>query len=374
MQGRKKMKSKLLVYVNSMNAFGGIERVIANLSSRLADYYDITILVKDAPVSAYALDDRVHMDSIDAELKMNMGNRLQRIASAPINIFKSIPKLRRYLRQHHFDVIYTAFPTTGVEVYFADKTYRNKIVASEHASYYAYNSVYRKMKKWLYPRLSAISVPTTMDTEIYQKLGYKAVYIPHLTTYTEVFDNPLNSKTVINVGRLTGDKQQMLLLEMWKQIEEVVRETSWKLQIIGSGEEKERLEQYVQDNSVIQVEFVPHTTQIKDYYKKAALFAFTSKMEGFGMVLLEAMSFGVPCISFDCPSGPRDIIKDGKNGFLIPCYDVEQFKKMIVKYIRLSDLDRQRFGQGATDTIQQWSNKHIIEQWTNLFDMVMGEN
>ncbi len=367
------MKSKLLVYVNSMNAFGGIERVIANLTHALAEHYDITILVKDEPVSAYVLDDRVKMDSINAKLKMDMGNRLQRMISAPVNMMKSIPKLRRYLRQHHYDAVYTAFPTNGVEIYMADKVYRNKIVASEHASYYAYNSIYKKMKEWLYPRLSAISVPTTMDTEIYQSLGYKAVYIPHLTTYTEVYDNPLDSKTIINVGRLTGDKQQMMLLKIWKQIEEVVRETGWKLQIIGSGEEKESLEQYVQDNSVIQVEFVPHTTQIKDYYKNAALFAFTSKMEGFGMVLLEAMSFGVPCISFDCPSGPRDIIKDGKNGFLIPCYDVDKFKKTIVKYIQLSDLDRQRFGQGATDTIQQWSNEHIIEQWTNLLAMIMEE-
>ena len=173
------MKKKLLVYVNSMNALGGIERVIANLTGGLSEYFDITILVKDKLLSAYHLADGIRMDTIDAKLTMNMDSRIQRILSVPFNIYKSIKMLKKWFKKNDiFDYVYTAFPTNGIEIYLSNRKLRDKLVASEHASYYAYNFVYKKMKEWLYPRIKVISVPTTMDTEIYQKLGYNADIYP----------------------------------------------------------------------------------------------------------------------------------------------------------------------------------------------------
>ena len=74
----------------------------------------------------------------------------------------------------------------------------------------------KKLKEWLYPRLKAISVPTTMDTQIYREKGYNAYYIPHMTTFDKIVDNSLRSHRVINIGRLTKDKQQIMLLDIWK--------------------------------------------------------------------------------------------------------------------------------------------------------------
>lgn len=363
------MKKKLLVYVNSMNALGGIERVIANLTRALVDYYDITILVKDEPVSAYALDDRINMDTINAKLTMNMNSRIQRILSVPLNIIKSKRMLKKWLKSHKdIDYVYTAFPTNGIEMYFADKKLRNRIVASEHASYYAYNSIYKKMKEWLYPRLNAISVPTTMDTEIYQNLGYKATYIPHLSTYVAQENINPDSKMAINVGRLTSDKQQMLLLEIWENVNKRMPEHGWKLQIIGSGEEQSRLQAYIDEHNMTNVQMVAHTSHIAHYYKNAGLFLFTSKMEGFGMVLLEAMSFGVPCISFDCPSGPRDMIRDRENGYLVPCYDKEKYIERICQFMLLDCESVDLMRDAAIGTITNWDNHKIINQWINLFN------
>lgn len=365
------MKKKLLVYVNSMNALGGIERVIANLTRALADYYDITILVKDEPISAYTLDNRIKMDTINAKLTMNMDSRIQRILSVPVNILKSKKMLKKWLKAHKdFDYVYTAFPTNGVEMYFADKKMQNKIVASEHASFYAYNSVYKKMKEWLYPRLKAISVPTTMDTEIYQKLGYKATYIPHLSTYIAQKNINSNSKIAINVGRLTSDKQQLMLLEIWEEVNKRIPNHGWKLQIIGSGEEEENLKTFIKGHALTNVEMVPHTSNIDDYYENAELFLFTSKMEGFGMVLLEAMSFGVPCISFDCPSGPRDMIRDGENGYLIPCYDKKKYADRVCDFFLLNKLKVCKMQQSAIDTIEGWDNNIIISKWIKLFELL----
>ena len=358
---------KLLIFVNSMNAFGGIERVIANLSNRFTSYYDVTILVKDLPKSAYQLNEKVKIESLNCPLIMNMGSRLQRILSVPINSILSIIKLRKYLKNSDFDVVYTAFPTNGFEVYLAEKSYRNKIVASEHASYYAYNKVYKNLKKYLYPKLPAISVPTTMDTEIYKGFGYNAEYIPHLTTYDSIGNVNKDSHTIINVGRLTSDKQQMMLLKIWEMVNDRIPQHDWKLQIIGSGEEEANLLSYIKQSELVNVEMIPHTSNIKEYYNNAELFVFTSKMEGFGMVLLEAMSFGVPCISFDCPSGPRDIIEDNRNGYLIPCYDEKLFAEKICEYIQKNNELKEKMQQEAIDTIRNWNNDNIIQKWLSLF-------
>lgn len=364
---------KILIYVNSMRALGGIERVIANLSEKFVEYYDVTILVKDKPESAYYLPRSIAIETLNVELKMNMNSRIQRITSVCVNIVKSIFALKRYLKKKNFDYIYVAFPTNGLEIYLSNKEIRKRIVASEHASFYAYNSVYKKIKEWLYPRLNAISVPTTMDTEIYCELGYKAFYIPHLSTYDITEENLLNSKRIINVGRLTSDKQQMMLLRIWEKVCKYIPNNDWKLQIIGSGEEKQHLAEYIENNKLKNVSLIPHTQNIKDYYKNAELFLFTSRMEGFGMVLLEAMSFGVPCISFDCPSGPRDIIKNNRNGYLIPCYDEEVFAQKICDYIKAEENKKRALSDGALATIKEWNNEKIIKQWMLLFDRMEKE-
>ncbi|HEM5166088.1 TPA: glycosyltransferase family 4 protein [Streptococcus suis] len=361
------MKLKILMYVNSLNYYGGIERVIANLSNALSEDYQITILVKDSPVSVYRLNETISIHSINEKLELNMNSKLHRILNVPYNMIRSIIGLKKYFKSNDFDYVYTAFPTNGLEVYLASKKYRKKLVASEHASYYAYNSIYKKIKEYLYPKLAFISVPTKMDTEIYKKLGYNAIYIPHLTTYGKNENNSLLEKTIINVGRLTSDKQQMMLLEIWQIVNKKIPNNEWKLQIIGSGEEEDNLQNFILSNDIKNVEMVPHTSRIADYYSASSLFVFTSRMEGFGMVLLEAMSFGLPCISFDCPSGPRDIIDDGKNGFLIPCYDKELFAEKICQYIMSNSDDKKKLGYEAIKKVENWDNRAILEQWKDIF-------
>lgn len=359
---------KILMYVNSMNTFGGRERVVANLSDKFSEYYEVTILVKNKPISAYRLNEKVTIETLDTALIMNMRSRLRRIISVFINIFKSIRALNKYFATHSYDYLYTALPTNCLEVYFANKNYRNKIIASEHASYYAYNNVYKKIKEWLYPKLNIISVPTIMDTKIYQSLGYNAVYIPHITTQNLTYSNMLNSKRIINVGRLTKDKQQDVLLEIWELFNRKLPNHDWKLQIIGSGEEENNLKRKINSLKLFNVEIIPHTSRINDYYQNAELFVFTSRMEGFGMVLLEAMSYGVPCISFDCPSGPRDIIKNGKNGYLIECYNKESFVDKMYEYVTATEENRKIYSNEAITTVKNWDNDKIIHKWIKAFE------
>ena len=108
------------------------------------------------------------------------------------------------------------------------------MVVSEHASDFAVNSVYQRIKKFLYPKVYCVSVPNKMDCEIYKEWGCNTKYIPHLVTFHPEQRNKLDTKIAINVGRLTGDKRQRDLIEIWSKVKNL---NGWKLWIVGSGEE-----------------------------------------------------------------------------------------------------------------------------------------
>ena len=164
-----------------------------------------------------------------------------------------------------------------------------------------------------------------------------------------------------------------MLLDIWKEFNKKFPQNEYLLQIIGSGEEKENIINYIEGNKIKNVELIPHTSKIEEYYREAELFVFTSKMEGFGMVLLEAMSYGIPCISFDCPSGPRDIINNEVNGFLVPCYDKSKFSNYIYKYVTSNQSIKENFSRGAKETIIQWDNNEIINKWVDVFRKIGWE-
>ena len=174
----------------------------------------------------------------------------------------------------------------------------------------------------------------------------------------------MNTKIVLNVGRLTADKRQDELLRIWSQIKE---KNGWELWIVGDGEEKDNLNELIKALSIEDsVKLIPASKEIEKIYKQASIFALTSKCEGFGMVLIEAMAFGVPCIAYDCPSGPRDIIINGDNGLLIPnnldMQYINKLQDLLTNHIKLVEM-----GNGAYKTVNNWDNETIITEWSKIF-------
>ena len=195
--------------------------------------------------------------------------------------------------------------------------------------------------------------------------GVRAVYIPHLFTFPAVKQNPLDSKIALNVGRYTADKRQADLINIWSRVK---NKNGWQLWIVGKGEEKEHLDEAIKKLHVEDsVKLVSYTKDIADIYRQASLFLFTSWMEGFGMVLLEAMSFGIPCISYDCPSGPRDVVKDQKNGYLIPNDNQKMFSDAVQRAVTLPQEELLKLGNGAFETVKNWDNEKIVKKWEKLF-------
>lgn len=360
---------KIVVYVDSMAPAGGIERVIANLANNWIEKYSVEIIVKDKGEVFYELKENIKIISIDTPLLLNMKSKKSRA----INLFKSIIlshiKLKKVLIQEKPDFIYTANPINSLEIFLLGSKYLNKLIISEHGSKYGYNKFYNFIKKIVYPKAYKLSVPTKLDTELYLQEGYPSVYIPHLATFKSGSLNDLNDKTVLNIGRLTNDKQQLKLLNIWSNLSKQNKIGQWKLLIVGKGEEKEKLQKFIYNHNIQNsVKIVPPTPKIHEIFKKASIFAFTSKYEGFGMVLLEAMSFGIPCIAFDCPSGPRDIIVDNFNGYLIENDNLDQFSMQLEKLMCNENNIRIKMGKYALETVDKWNNGKILDEWDKLFE------
>lgn len=356
----------IMIYKNSLSPSGGVERVISNLTEEWCKNYNIVIVVKDFGECYYKLPSTVKVEHFNCPLELNMNNRLQRIFASFKSFFVYRKKLKECIKKYNPDYIYTSSPFTSLEVFLLFKGIRDKMVISEHGSYFAYNKVYKTVKQIIYPRAYAISVPNKTDANIYKKQGCNSIYIPHLLTFNNSTPNSLATKIFLNIGRMTSDKQQDKLLKMWAVIKE---KKGWKLWIVGDGELKEKLKQQVKLlNLESSVEFINPTPHIEEIYIKASCFLFTSRMEGFGMVLLEAMSFGIPCVSFDCPSGPRDVIKNNINGYLIKNADEAEYVDVIKKIIDMPPDQIHSLGRGAIETIKKWDNQKIIKKWNKVFN------
>jgi glycosyltransferase involved in cell wall biosynthesis len=113
--------------------------------------------------------------------------------------------------------------------------------------------------------------------------------------------------------------------------------------------------------------------EVEEEYLKSSILVQPSRTEGFGLVLVEAMACGLPVVSFDCENGPRSIISDGENGFLVPLFDIELFANRIMQLIASQDL-RKSMGEKGRKKSQQYKIESVGEQWEQLFDELMDKN
>ena len=126
----------------------------------------------------------------------------------------------------------------------------------------------------------------------------------------------MRSKLILSIGRLSNEKNFIHLLMAWNKI--FKKYPDWKLHIVGEGNKKDEMMAYIESNEMEECCMIlPFTNNVHKHYSEAQIFVLSSLFEGLPMVLLEAQQYGIPCVSYDCETGPRDIIVDGENGFLV---------------------------------------------------------
>lgn len=176
-------------------------------------------------------------------------------------------------------------------------------------------------------------------------------------------------KRILSIGRYDYDKGNDMLLQVWAKVEIIIPE--WQLDIYGNGNKEPYLLQ-MQKLRIDSSRCFLHgpTADVKKEYLNSSIFVLPSRFEGFGLVLIEAMACGVPVIAFDCENGPRSIITDGVDGFLIPPFDIDAYARKMLLLMQNESL-RKQMGDNAKKTASQYDIEIIGKQWKQLFDELM---
>ena len=192
--------------------------------------------------------------------------------------------------------------------------------------------------------------------------------IPNFVDAEESFHAPLQSKSMIAVGRLSYEKGYDRLIKAWKIVAQ--KYPDWTLNIFGTGELKSDLEKQISDANLSgKVNIHTPTKDIINEYLQHSALVLSSRSEGLPMVLLEAMKVGLPMISFACQCGPRDVIEDRHNGILVADGDIHGLANAIIEVIEDPAL-RQMLGNNAYKSAEKYKKDDIMRRWEALFNSI----
>jgi len=205
---------------------------------------------------------------------------------------------------------------------------------------------------------------TEQDIPFWEPFSRRTIMIPNMLTIQPKRVKNYAVKRIISAGRYMSEKGFDRLLEAWHHISSEFHD--WQLFIFGNGDR--HVYQAIVDKFEMndRVHLMPATTDIAAEFSKSSIYVMSSRYEGFGLVLAEAMICGLPCIAFDCPYGPREIIKDGEDGFLVKDGNIPELTQKI-EFLMSQEQLRQIMGEQAILNITRYQPESIMPRWFQLY-------
>jgi glycosyltransferase involved in cell wall biosynthesis len=242
------------------------------------------------------------------------------------------------------------------------------LLAQEHLSLSAYPDALRRELAERYQDLDVLAVLTENDLAGYREMlagaPTRLERIPNAVPRLPGDPDGEREKVVLAAGRLTASKGYDMLLRAFARV--VERHPDWRLLIHGYGEERPALNALIEELGLTDaVELAGPAPQLGEVMAGSAVFALSSRYEGFPMVILEAMSKGMPIVAFDCPTGPREAITDERDGLLVPPEDVDAFAAALLRVIEDPGL-RERLGAAARETARDYDIEVIGARWETV--------
>ena len=360
---------------------GGIERAICMLANGLYKYYNIEI------VSTYKLDEKpffklnhkVKVKYLMEDIKPNreelkLALHSKNIISITKEVIKSIKVLRKkkilmvnYIKNCYSDIIIS---TRDIHNKWLGKYGKDDIIKIgwEH-NHHNNNSKYIKK---IINSVKELNYFVLVSNELYDfykdKVKPKCVYIPNAIDYFPKQLSNLQEKNIISVGRISKEKGYLDLIDVYNLVYQ--KYPSWHLHIIGDGPEANLLKKKIEDLGLTN-NVILHGYQSRDYVNnllaKSSIYVMTSYTESFGIVLLEAFAFGIPCVAFDSAQGANEIITNNWNGYLVQNRDFILMSKRIMELIK--SLERRTvMGDYGYKLAQKYRLSSIINLWLELLN------
>lgn len=363
---------KILYITNGINGAAGLERVLSIKATLLADEYGydvhIAVLNRAGENPFYHFSDKIKVHSVPVSgnlakyLKMYISGMRNLVASVkpevisvcddglkgfflPLILRKPCPMI--YERHVSQLVLLGQNPSAAKQIYFSIQQRLMRSLARKFDRLILLTEDNRT--EWDLPNVEVISNP-----------------LPFFPSEVSNLEN----RRVIAVGRQSYQKGFDRLLYAWKQVSG--KNPDWTLAIFGKSNPDLKLPELAEALGISEtVQFRKAVPKIEDEMVASSMFAFSSRFEGFGMVLIEAMACGLPCVSFDCPCGPSEIVDHGKNGYLVPNGDIETFAARLNELIQNDEL-RKAMGTHARGSVGKYLPETILKKWDTLFKSLVN--
>ncbi len=362
--------------------YGGIEKCVCALSNMLIEDYEVEILCSykllEEPV--FELDPRVKIKYLITKFKPNRDEWKRSVKK--LNIISFIKEtynsiMTLILRKK---TMVEAIKNCDADIIISTRVLFNNILSKygkegvykigwEHNHYHD-DEGYAKKVVDSAKALDAFVLVSEGLKEYYKKelmpYNTKCVYIPNTIDYLPSKVSNLKTKRLISVGRLSREKAYDDLLDIYIKIHDI--DPTWRLDIIGDGAQKNLLGDKIYSLG-LQESVELHGFQKKDYInrllKDSSIYLMSSITESFGIVLIEAMSFGLPCIAFDSAEGANELIKNNYNGYLVPNRDKDLYVKKVLKVMK-DDKLRHKLGENGRQVAMEFTNEKVKEYWLDL--------
>lgn len=345
--------------IKALNNSGGTERVTAILTHELAERghnVHIVSFIGGGERPFFELDSRVKCHYL-AGVKDNH--------IFPVRDIRRIIKMRRLYKKINPDAVIIVDAGRSFVNIPAARGY--KTITWEHFNVEHNWHWGHSLSRRIAARYSHVIVALTHhDASVYtNKLGAgRSLCIYNPVTIDNSVPSALNNKICMTAGRLTKDKNFIDLVRAWSMTK--ARHRGWKLRIIGRGELENMLKREVEKLALAEsVEFLPPQKDMPSQYRDASLCAMSSLHEGLPLVLIEAMSMGLPIVCYDSPHGPREVVSDGETGILVEYLDVKALAESLDK-VMLNDELLHQMSRQALAEVDKFSVKRIVDTWEKL--------
>jgi glycosyltransferase involved in cell wall biosynthesis len=362
---------KILYIVPKINNEGGVARVLSVKANYLVGNfgYEVHILTQNRGNTPlfYAFNDKIALHDMVLQ-----GNKIS-------FFFQYIKALKKILQNINPDLIIVCDNgLKGYTIPFVLKTII-PIIFECHGSKYIkekepLNNFSTTKIKVLFKEFFANKFAKfiALSPESLKEWNIKnGIVIPNPLWFKTTQFADLKSKKIIAVGRHSYEKGLDRLLQIWQKV--ITNHPDWCLEIYGKSNENQELQELaISMNIAENVTFFNPVQNINDKYLETSILVMTSRTEGFGMVLMEAMALGLPCVAYDCPVGPRSIIINNENGFLIEDGNIDSFVQKMELLIE-DEVLRIKMGQNAKNSVSKYDLDAIMLQWKSLFENLVNQ-